>query len=270
MIRGIERQRIFRDDRDRAEFLRRLDKLVPELGFVCFAWALMTNHVHLALRTASVPLQRLMSRLGTGYARYFNERHDRVGHLLQNRYRSRLVTDDEDLVGLVLYIHRNPIEAGLVAAPESLGRYPWCGHGALTGERPRHAFECPEEALELFDRNPGGARRRLRRWIEAPPGPEPELPREAPRDRRRPKPGRASHPGALADLILRICRLHGVTVEELGPRSRRGDVLRARADLAWLAVKELGFSSRTVATALGVSDSTISRALARRGRTGTP
>jgi REP element-mobilizing transposase RayT len=46
MVRGIERRSIFVDDRDRAEFVRRLTCLLPELGFLCFVWALMPNHVH--------------------------------------------------------------------------------------------------------------------------------------------------------------------------------------------------------------------------------
>ena len=133
MLRGIERRQIFLDARDHEDFLRRLDHLIPELGFRCFAWVLMPNHVHLALQTGPVPLPRLMARLGTGYAGYFNRRHDRVGHLFQNRYKSRLVADERDLLGVVLYVHRNPLRAGLVASMEALGRLDWCGHGALSG-----------------------------------------------------------------------------------------------------------------------------------------
>jgi REP element-mobilizing transposase RayT len=154
MIRGIERRRIFQDSKDYEDFVSRLDRLVPELGFLCFAWVLMPNHAHLALQTGPVPLPRLMARLGTGYARTFNGRHRRVGHLLQNRYQSRLVEDDRDLLGLVRYIHCNPLRAGLVPSGETLSDFPWCGHGALTGERPARPFETPKAALCLLAEEP--------------------------------------------------------------------------------------------------------------------
>jgi REP element-mobilizing transposase RayT len=48
MIRGIERRLIFHDTDDYEDFLSRLDRLIPELGFLCFAWVLMPNHAHLA------------------------------------------------------------------------------------------------------------------------------------------------------------------------------------------------------------------------------
>jgi len=108
MIRGIERRAIFVDDTDREDFLVRLARLALELGFLVFAWVLMPNHVHLVVRSAHAHISRLMSRLGTGYARRFNERHERVGHLFENRFRSRRVMDDADLLGLVLYVTRNP------------------------------------------------------------------------------------------------------------------------------------------------------------------
>jgi len=130
MVRGIERRRIFRDDADRAELLRRLSCLVPELGFRCFGWALMPNHVHLVVRSTNSRISQLMARLATGYAGYFNRRHDRVGHLFQNRLCSRRAVDDADLMGLVLYVCRNPLEARLVATAHSLEGFPWCGLGA--------------------------------------------------------------------------------------------------------------------------------------------
>ena len=102
-FRGIERRAIFLDDADREDFLRRFAELVFELGFLVFTWVLIDNHAHFVVRSANASISRLMARLGTGYARRFNERHGRVGHLFQNRHRSRRAVDDADLVGLVLY-----------------------------------------------------------------------------------------------------------------------------------------------------------------------
>ena len=72
VIRGIEGKAIFKDDTDREDFIDRLSSLLQETITSCYAWALMTNHVHLLLRTGSVPIASVMRRLLTGYAVRFN------------------------------------------------------------------------------------------------------------------------------------------------------------------------------------------------------
>jgi REP element-mobilizing transposase RayT len=265
MIRGIERRQIFHDIEDYEDFLSRLDRLIPALDFLCFTWVLMPNHVHFALQTGPVPLPRLMARLATGYAVSFNHRHGRVGHLLQNRYRSRLVEDDRDLLGLVRYIHGNPLRAGLVPSAEALGSFPWCGYGALTGERPPRPFESPTTTLRLLADEPTEARQRHRHRrqqlvdsADLTPGPLDE------------KPASESRPVAsrletrqLTELIQAVCTSHGLTPEALAGQKRDRRILAARSELALRATQDLGLSSRAVARALGVSDSTMSRALKR-------
>jgi len=77
VVRGIERKAIFKDDTDRDDFIERLSDLLQENPTPCYAWALMTNHVHLLLRTGQVPIASIMRRLLTGYAVRFNRRHHR-------------------------------------------------------------------------------------------------------------------------------------------------------------------------------------------------
>ncbi len=86
IIRGIERKAIFKDAKDYRNFLDRLGLILTETEKPCFAWALMSNHAHLPLRTGLVPLSLVMRRLLTGYAQQFNRRHRRHGHVFQNRY----------------------------------------------------------------------------------------------------------------------------------------------------------------------------------------
>mgnify|MGYP001358443554 CR=1 FL=1 len=135
IIRGIERSDIFYDDDDRDNFLERLGRLLEETETDCFAWALMSNHVHLLLRCNRVPLAKFMRRLLTGYAVSFNRSHQRSGHLFQNRYKSIVCEEEPYFLELVRYIHLNPLRAGLVNSLEELDEYPWCGHPALIGKQ---------------------------------------------------------------------------------------------------------------------------------------
>ena len=134
IIRGIERRKIFRSDYDRSNFINRLKKLIPETQTDCFAWALIPNHAHLLLRTGSIPISVLMSRLLTGYAVWFNKKYRRHGQLFQNRYKSIVCQEDVYLKELVRYIHLNPVRAGIVPGLKELNSYPFCGHSSVTGK----------------------------------------------------------------------------------------------------------------------------------------
>jgi REP element-mobilizing transposase RayT len=261
MLRGIERRRIFRDDQDRRDFVLRLSRLVPELGFRCFAWALMPNHVHLVLRSESAPISRLMARLGTGYARRFNERHDRVGHLFQNRFRSRRAGDDADLMGLVLYATRNPLGAGLVADADALERFGWCGLGALLDLRAPHPFEAVDETLALFgdDRLRAQQELRSRLGAAAPAGADAA---GLPVGRIALAAGRAP---SFEALLREVCEGFGVTAEELHSRGRSQRLAATRAALAARAARELGLSGAEIARRLGITRAAVSVMLGRGG-----
>ena len=115
VIRGIEGTAIFKDDQDRQDFLDRLCVLLQETVTPCYAWAMMTNHVHLLVRTGQVAVTSVMRRLLIAYAVRFNRRHRRYGHLSQNRGNSILCEQDRYLRQLVTDFHLNPVRAGIVA-----------------------------------------------------------------------------------------------------------------------------------------------------------
>ena len=133
MVRGLERRAIFKDDTDRTDFVARLAALAAHGTLTVYAWALLPNHAHLLVRTGSRPLPRSMRSLLTGYASAFNRRHQRTGHLVQNRDKSIVVEEEPYLLELVRYLHLNPLRATVVPDLRGLARYPWTGHSALLG-----------------------------------------------------------------------------------------------------------------------------------------
>lgn len=264
MARGIEGRAIFLDSADRTELVRRLECLLPALDFRCFAWVLMPNHFHLVVRSGRVRVSRLMARLGTGYACYFNHRHARSGHLFQNRFRSRLVHDDIDLLGLVLYVCRNPLDAGLVASADALERHAWSSTGALSGRRPPFEFEAVGDTLALFGDEPACARERFRSWLGArrdAGGPLPPLLPERPESSARRRPPRA--PADCSELSREVCRRFEVSEAALRSRSRTPALASARRAFAREASRSLGLSGAEIARALCVTPAAVSRMLSR-------
>jgi len=165
IARGINRKEIFRDDKDRDNFLERLGDILAETQTSCFAWALIPNHFHLLLKTSETPISKVMRRLLTGYAVSFNRRHRRYGHLFQNRYKSILCQEDTYLLELVRYIHLNPLRAGIVNDLKSLDRYPYCGHAMILKKR-KHSWQNTEYVLSLYAEKVSLARRRYREFVK--------------------------------------------------------------------------------------------------------
>ncbi len=251
--RGIEGRAIFREDGDRRDLLERLSEVLRDGGARCLAWAFMTNHLHLVLRTGTVPLSSLMRRIHTGFAVRFNLRYQRQGYLFQSRFGSHIVRDDAGLLWVIRYVLRNPLEGGLVHDLVSLERFPWCGYGGLLGVRPVFPFESVDETLSLFGADAANARAQLRCWM-AQPTESPGSPAQAPRC------GEALLDAAVRD----ACRDLGVLESDLrdGRRSRRVSLARTR--VCRRAVLELGLRPVAVARGLGLSESAVSQALRRR------
>ncbi len=165
MIRGIERRKIFRNDKDREDFIERLEVLCPETQTSCYAWAFLSNHAHFLFRTGTAPLSRLMRRLLTGYVIAFNHRHRRHGQLFRNRYKSIVCQEDVYLRELVRYIHLNPIRAGIVKALEELKSYKYCGHSSLMGKTKRN-WQDTDYVLGYFGKTKPQARKEYETFVK--------------------------------------------------------------------------------------------------------
>jgi REP element-mobilizing transposase RayT len=109
--RGNDRRVIYRDDSDRQTYLRLLARAVTQFRWGVLAYCLMPNHVHLLIETPLANLGAGMRWLHGLYAREFNDRHGRSGHVFQGRYGSVRVKSDEQLWGVAAYIAMNPVEA---------------------------------------------------------------------------------------------------------------------------------------------------------------
>ncbi len=176
MVRGIEGNRIVIDDEDRFFFVSRMGKVASATDTSIYAWALMSNHAHILLKSSEVGISTFMRKLLSGYASAYNRRHQRHGHLFQNRYKSIVCEEDAYFLRLVSYIHLNPLRAGLVGSLEELECYPWSGHSVVMNSI-RHDWQDREYVLGYFGERASTARKAYRDFVESESmrGQQPEL-----------------------------------------------------------------------------------------------
>lgn len=116
----------FRTVDDRRNFDQILAYTAERLGVRVLMRCQMSNHHHLLLETPNANLGAAMHRINGVYARGFNERHRRRGHLFRERYRCWFVQTDRHFFRTVRYIALNPVKAGICGRPE---RYRWSSYG---------------------------------------------------------------------------------------------------------------------------------------------
>jgi REP-associated tyrosine transposase len=135
---------LYRDDLDRLSFLRRLAEVTATSRWRCLEYCLMTSHYHLLVEVEDGVLPSAMHALNLPYACAFNRRHALRGHVQFNRYGSRRIEDDDDLVGTFAYIANNPVEAGLCA---TASEWPWSSYRGTVGLAEPSSFVDPTPVL---------------------------------------------------------------------------------------------------------------------------
>ena len=120
IARGIGKQVLFEEDADYLFFLKILKQYKEEEKFKLLAFCLMENHFHLLVQIDS-GMDRVMNKISTTYAKYYNTKYERIGYLFQDRYKSKAIESGSYLLSAMRYIHNNPVKAGLC----SVDQYRW-------------------------------------------------------------------------------------------------------------------------------------------------
>jgi putative transposase len=162
--RGNERKDIFKTRKDREQFLSYLESAAERYNAVIHAYCLMGNHYHLLLQTPLGNLSRIMRHINGAYTTYYNVKKQRIGHLLQGRYKALLVDMDAYAQELSRYIHLNPVRAGIVKRPEE---YLWSSY--------RHYINMDSDPkwlhtgfiLSYFNRSISKAKKAYRQFVES-------------------------------------------------------------------------------------------------------
>ncbi len=161
IARGNNKQKIFLDEHDYKNFLKRLKIYKEQFKFTIYAYSLMPNHVHMLVETGDVPLSRIMQALQFTYTQKFNHRYKKAGHLFQGRYKAILCQKETYLLELIRYIVLNPIRARLVKRPAD---WRWGSYYDLLKLQSDHIVSA-EDVLGLFGKRHKMAINALQKYV---------------------------------------------------------------------------------------------------------
>lgn len=157
MIRGINKQIIFKDNEDYEKLIQTIKEYKEVCGYEIYAYCLMSNHIHLLIKEGKEELGIVFRRIGARYVYWYNNKYVRIGHLFQDRYKSEAVEDDKYFMTVLRYIHQNPVKAGIES---DIAKYQWSSYNEYLGinsicdTKFALSFFADDEkiAIELFQR----------------------------------------------------------------------------------------------------------------------
>lgn len=168
--RGYNKQTIFHDDHDYKTFLYLIRKYL-EPGFTekrftpkgeeyfvesnhvyneveLLSYCLIPNHFHFLLFQKTLHgMPKLMTRVGTSYSTYYNQKYQTEGSPFQDTYKAVIVKTEEQLIHLSRYIHLNPLE---VVGEQPLKSYPYSSYQFYLNQSTALAWLKPEKILSSF------------------------------------------------------------------------------------------------------------------------
>ena len=164
ILRGNNRQSIFKDNADRQSFLELLVKHCQFEQVDLHAFVLMDNHLHLLVTPqADNALSKMMQHVGRDYVRCFNKRHMRTCTLWEGRFRSSLIQTDRYFLACMAYIDLNPVRAGMVS--QALD-HPWSSHAHYVGAR-QDSWLVPHPLYWALGNTPFAREKTYAEWVQS-------------------------------------------------------------------------------------------------------
>jgi len=146
IVRGNNREFIFKDDHWKQNYLEIIKRYKEKFGFKLYGYVIMDNHAHLIIEVTHIPLSKVMQSIQQVFTQKYNRKLRRTGHVFEQRYKAILCDKDQYLLGLIRYVHQNPLRANIVVGLD----YKWSSYKEYIDETSRYITDI-EFPFGLFD-----------------------------------------------------------------------------------------------------------------------
>lgn len=153
IVRGNNRERVFSEYSDKLYLLGLIKEQANNDAIEVAGYCIMNNHLHMVIRSDFPNLPKAMRNINAQYAMTFNKKRNRIGHVFQERYKSKPIVELNQLLCTVRYVHNNPVEANLVKYPSE---YPWSSYNEYLSTNTRKNVLVNEDQRRFILRFYGG------------------------------------------------------------------------------------------------------------------
>lgn len=259
ICRGNNREWIFNTDTDKRSYLSLIGQYKERYGFTLYAWAILSNHVHLLIEVNEVPLSKIMQGIQQSYTGRYNHFNERTGHVFEQRYKAFLCYDETHLLSVIRYIHHNPVRAGL----EGGLNHSFSSHQAYVSHQ-SNGLTDTDYPLRLFATERQKAIQAYLKFIMQDDqlfNPEQATRADEERESRPIIRRQETINVPLAQLVSLVAEFSGLDVSDLTGGFRRRELVAARRVLVKFCVEHTRISRGELANLIGVSDTAISKAI---------
>jgi putative transposase len=207
--RAAGKEHLFIQDDNYLFMLGLLKESTEKFNLSYYALCLMPNHVHLLVKPREKNLPDAMRSIFSRYAASFNRRFERRGHLFGGPYRQSVCLDDTYLLTASVYIHLNPVRAGIC---EDAGDYRWSSSSLYCRNNTVDSFVDPGPVLGLVNQDQAKARARYKQILSKAHGVEPENALE--------------NQGAIEKFCIRLAEIFPALFKRLGGKSVEKESVR--------------------------------------------
>ena len=260
ICRGNNREYVFDKEEDKKMYLKTILRYKEKYSFRLYAYCIMDNHAHLLIEVDRAPLSQIMQGIQQVFTMKYNKKHDRIGHVFEQRYKAILCDKDQYLLSLIRYIHQNPLGAGIV---EKLD-YEWSSHSIYIGTRASELVD-HQYVLGILSEDINQAIKKYVELMEEEIGidieamKEKELSRGIKQDRGL---GRQGNKELSHDYIMqKICEYYQIEPKELSKKTRKQKIVNARKAFIVCSKAFRDVSNKELAEVLNLSESTVSNIL---------
>ena len=162
MNRGANSANIYYDKEDYSLFLTVLKEACNLFNVTISAYCLMTNHYHILANTPEGNISRFMRHVNGVYTQRHNRKHEKDGPLFRGRFKSVLVQDDKHLIGVMRYIHLNPIKAKMV---RNINNFKWSSHTIYLERKSSVDWMDVDSILHFFSKNKTEAIKEYKKYV---------------------------------------------------------------------------------------------------------
>ena len=119
MVQGINKEYIFSTKEMKEKYKKLLKENVQKSNVKLLSYCIMSNHAHMLMYVQDFKeMSKLMQKINTSFAKFYNRKNNRVGFVFRDRYSIQQILNRQHLYNCLAYIHNNPVKAGIVQTPQ--------------------------------------------------------------------------------------------------------------------------------------------------------